>query len=54
MTIKDLIEAARNIELTDEDKARITLRLKELEKSFEKQAEALRPTAEMLNRLYTL
>lgn len=54
MTIKELLELSRDIVLTDEDKEKLAKCLQDLDKEFCKQAEAMRPTAELLNRLYTL
>jgi len=55
MTIEELLDiASRPVVFTDEDVARIKARLEALDKQFLAQAESMRPTAEFLNRLYTL
>lgn len=54
MTIEELIEASKTLVFTDEDNEILSKRLQELDEEFCKQSEAMRPTAEFLNRLYTL
>lgn len=54
MTLEELYKAVDSVEFTEEDKARITERFKVLEEEFAVRSESMRPTAEMLNRLYTL
>lgn len=54
MTIQDLIEFSRNFEITDENKERIISELKKLDEEWCRQAEAMRPTPELMNRIYTL
>ena len=54
MTITELMEASKTLVFTDEDKERLSKRLQQLDEEFCKQAEAMRPTAEFLSRLYTL
>lgn len=54
MTIQDLIALSHEIVLTDEDKEKIKARLMALDEEFCRQAEAMRPTPELMNRMYTL
>lgn len=54
MTLQELYEISKNVTLTEEDKERIKLRLQKLDEEFCRQSEAMRPTPELLNRMYTL
>ncbi|AXN57755.1 hypothetical protein [Acinetobacter phage ABPH49] len=55
ITLQELLDISKEpVVLTDEDKKRIRERFKGLEEEFEKQRLSHVPTAEMLNRLYTL
>jgi hypothetical protein len=54
MTIQDLIDFSHNFKITDENKERIISELKKLDEEFCRQQAAMRPTPELMNRMYTL
>lgn len=54
MTIQDLIDFSQNFKITDENKERIISELKKLDEEFCCQQAAMRPTPELMNRMYTL
>ncbi|QYN80402.1 hypothetical protein [Kosakonia phage 305] len=54
MTIQDLIDFSQNFRITDENKERIISELKKLDEEFCRQQAAMRPTPELMNRMYTL
>ncbi|QEA10720.1 hypothetical protein PP422_gp194 [Enterobacter phage vB_EhoM-IME523] len=54
MTIQDLIDFSQNFKITDENKERIISELKKLDEEFCRQQAAMRPTPELMNRMYTL
>ena len=54
MTIQELIEFSRDFKITDENKERIISELKKLDEEFCRQVKAMRPTPELMNRMYTI
>lgn len=54
MTIQDLIDFSQNFKITDENKERIISELKKLDEEFCRRQAAMRPTPELMNRMYTL
>lgn len=54
MTNQELFEFSQNFEITDENKERIISELKKLDEEWCRQSEAMRPTPEFMNRMYTL
>ncbi|APT41104.1 hypothetical protein [Klebsiella phage vB_Kpn_IME260] len=54
MTLQELFEISKNIVLTEKDKDMFRKRLELLDEQFRKEAESMRPNAEVLNRMYTL
>jgi len=54
MSIQELIEAAKNVKVTDEEIGALKKRLAEAEKQFEEDARRRRPDAAWYNRSYTI
>mgnify|MGYP005840725593 CR=1 FL=1 len=54
MAIQDLIDFSQNFKITDENKERIISELKKLDEEFCRQQAAMRPTPELMKRMYTL
>lgn len=53
MTIEELIEFSKNFEITEENKVKIIESLKKLDEEFCRRQAAMRPTPELMNRMYT-
>ncbi|QCW23833.1 hypothetical protein AAS21_gp095 [Pantoea phage vB_PagS_AAS21] len=54
MSLEELYRISETLELSFKDKEKINKKFRELEAKFEREARSRIPTAEMLNRLYTL